>query len=261
MLEKKDEIMYFDAHFHFTYSFEHGIPADYSGCTCAHSINEWQFQLKNAPKRILLSYGIHPQSCASREKFSEWIVESEHFLEKLAEKQNENRLVAIGEAGFDYFTEEFSNCKAQQEEAWIFQLELAKKYKLPLVVHCRKANHKLFEYSAELKKLPSVLFHSFMGPVAQAKSLLNRGINAYFSFGKQMLNSNKKVIECTMELPSNSLLLETDAPFQFLKNEAFTAPDEIKRVYKAAFELRKDFYDFFEFCHQIESNYKNMFGW
>ena len=78
-----------------------------------------------------------------------------------------------------------------------------------------------------------VLFHSFMGPPVEALSLLNRGINGYFSFGKQLLNCNKKAIACVRELPSNRILAETDAPFQTLKGEKYTAPSEIVRVYQA----------------------------
>ena len=71
-----------------------------------------------------------------------------------------------------------------------------------------------------------------MGPAAEAASLLNHNINAYFSFGKQLLNGNKKAIACLRELPSERLLAETDAPFQFLKGEKYTAPEDIKRIYE-----------------------------
>ena len=120
------------------------------------------------------------------------------------------------------------------------QLELALKYNKPLVVHARKANEKLFEYSKQLKKLPAVLFHSFMGPAHEAESLLVRGINAYFSFGKQIMNNNKKVLDCVQNLPLQNLLLETDAPFQFLKGEKFTRLEDIKKIYEAFFGLRRE---------------------
>ena len=61
-------------------------------------------------------------------------------------------------------------------------MEIAIKNNLPVVIHCRKANHKLFKYKKQLSKLPEVLFHSFMGPSAEALSLLNSDINGYFSF-------------------------------------------------------------------------------
>ena len=138
------------------------------------------------------------------------------------------------------------------------QLNLALKYNRPLVIHCRKANEKLFEYSKQLKKLPGVLFHSFMGMPNEAKSLLSRGINGYFSFGKQMMNNNKKVIACVKELPLNVIMAETDAPFQYLKNERFTHPNEIKKIYDAISEIRGE--ELPKIQETLAQNFMNLFS-
>ena len=227
MLEKfskKDKIFLFDAHFHYAVCKEMGIcvlPENWRGISCAHSKKEYEIQSK-APASVIQSYGMHPQNAAN-----ENIKESTDFLEELLSK---NLISFIGEAGFDYFTEEFRAASDLQEEIFNIQLELALKYNKPIVIHCRKANHKLFEYSKQLKKLPEVLFHSFMGPPVEAQSLLNHGINGYFSFGKQLFNGNKKAIACARELPPERVLAETDAPFQFLKGEKYTIPAEIIKI-------------------------------
>ena len=234
MLEKfskKDKKNLFDAHFHYAVCKELGLELPsfdektvWQGISCAHSKKEFELQA-SAPDCVIQAYGMHPQNAEY-----ENIKESSEFLENLLQ---EKKISFIGEAGFDFFTEAFKKSAARQEEIWNIQLDLALKYDVPLVIHCRKANHKLFEYSKQLKKLPEVLFHSFMGPPVEALSLLNRGINGYFSFGKQLLNGNKKAIACVRDLPSNRILAETDAPFQTLKGEKFTAPSEIVRVYQA----------------------------
>lgn len=158
-----------------------------------------------------------------------------------------------------YSLKNFKKERNEQEYVWNIQIELAIKYKLPVIVHCRKANDKLFEYSNQLKKIPAVLFHSFMGTTIEAKSLLNRNINAYFSFGKQVLNNNKKVIVCVNELPIDRLLCETDAPFQFLKGESKTFNSEIKKVYEYFWQSReKEVKSFEEFVTLIERNYKSF---
>ena len=231
MLEKfakKDKNFLFDAHFHYAVCKRYGIEIpdfngeyEWSGISCAHFIAEYEVQSK-APACVIQSYGMHPQNAAN-----ENIQESSDFLEGLLQK---GELAFIGEAGFDYFTPEFRDAAVLQEEIWNIQLELALKYNIPLVVHCRKANHKLFEYSKKLRKLPEVLFHSFMGSPVEAESLLRRGINAYFSFGKQVMNGNKKVIACVRELPGERVLTETDAPFQTLKNEQYTVLEDIKII-------------------------------
>ncbi len=214
----------FDAHFHFAVCVKQGIcnlPENWQGISCAHSKEEFMIQ-KDAPACVIQAYGMHPQNAGN-----ENIKESCDFLEALI---SDRKIELIGESGFDYFTEEFRSASLIQEEIWNIQLELALKYQLPLVVHCRKANHKLFEYSKKLSQLPEVLFHSFMGPPVEALSLCSHGINAYFSFGKQLLNNNKKTIACVKELPLQRILPETDAPFQFLKGEKATSPSEIKKV-------------------------------
>ena len=167
---------------------------------------------------------MHPQNAAN-----EKITESTELLESLL---SSGKLSFIGEAGFDYFTQEFRDAEKLQEEIWNIQLEFALKYNVPLVIHSRKANHKLFEYSKKLKQLPEVLFHSFMGPPVEVESLLKHGINGYFSFGKQLLNGNKKAIACVKELPEERVLAETDAPFQFLKGEKYTDLRDIVNIYE-----------------------------
>ena len=100
---------------------------------------------------------------------------------------------------------------------------------------CNNEKHKC----EELKKIPSVIFHSFPGTFREADSLKKHGINAFFSFGKPILNGKKSAIECVEKLPLQNLLFETDAPYQTLKGEKETLPGDIKKVYQRACELRK----------------------
>lgn len=241
MLEKnakKDKNFLFDAHFHYAVCRAHNIDLphfsegiEWSGISCAHSKEEYEVQ-KNAPSSVIQAYGMHPQNAAN-----ENINESAELLEELLKSK---AISFIGEAGFDYFTQEFRDASKLQEEIWNIQLELALKYNTPLVVHCRKANHKLFEYSKQLRRLPEVLLHSFMGLPVEAKSLLNRGINAYFSFGKQVMNGNKKVIACVKELPHERVLTETDAPFQTLKGEKYTKLSDILLINYEILNLKQN---------------------
>ena len=164
-------------------------------------------------------------------------VENAGVLENLLK---ENKLDAIGEAGVDLFREEFKNNLSAQKEAFNIQVELAVKYQKPLVIHCRKAMSHIFEEINQLAKIPGILFHSFPGPMEEAHSVLYRLPDACFSFGKQLLNGNKKAFSCMEELPLRNILLETDAPYQHLKDEVFTSCSEIQRVYQAAFDIRKD---------------------
>ena len=264
MLEKNENILYFDAHFHLADCVYDDIPLpgndiEWYACTCSHSKEEWEITerftaLRQAQgprtSQLLVAFGLHPQSAGHIN-----IKENVAFLEQLLQQ---NKLNAIGEAGFDYFNEEFRAQAASQEEMFNLQLDLALQYNLPLIVHCRKANEKLFEYSKPLKKLPSVLFHSFMGMPNEARSLLDRGINAYFSFGKQVMNNNKKVIACVRELPEQALLTETDAPWQFLKGETHTAPEDVKKIFEAFCQIRQTAPE--QLAQTLKNNFYNLFS-
>ena len=275
MLEKNEKFLYFDTHFHLADCVYDGIikddfPSDIFACTCSHSEEEWdltegfrnKFGMTNTSdirhaelvsashNRLYVSYGLHPQSAGHIN-----VDENAAFLEQLLQQ---NKLNAIGEAGFDYFNEEFKSNATIQEKMFNLQLELAQQYKIPMVVHCRKANEKLFEYSRELKKIPAVLFHSFMGMPNEAKSLLDRGINGYFSFGKQVMNNNKKVIACVRELPDTVLLTETDAPWQFLKGEKCTTPADIKKIFEAFCQIRQTEPE--KLSQTLKINFFNLFS-
>ncbi|MCR5725037.1 MAG: TatD family hydrolase [Treponema sp.] len=228
-----------DAHLHLVQCGHVPDFADYAACTCAHDTAEFAAQesliaraLAHAAEsglkapRIVSAFGIHPQAP---------LTENIPFLEELLRS---GRIQAVGEAGFDFFTPEFASQEQAQEEVWHAQLELAATYGVPLVNHTRKALDRLFRDSKLLSRLPAVIFHSFMGSEQDALSLLRHGVNGFFSFGKPIINGKKSAISCVRALPADRLLLETDAPYQTLKGESKTAPEEIVRVYQAAAEIR-----------------------
>ncbi len=243
------KMIFYDSHFHIVQlaQKEENLKV-YNGCSCAHSKEEFFLQeklVKNLKQKILLSFGLHPQNPD---------MTLAPFLEQLI---SENRLNSIGESGFDLFTDYFKSHFEEQKKAFVFCAEQAAFAKLPLVIHNRKALDALFANKNLLSKIPSVIFHSFAFTPREANELLKKGINAYFSFGKAILNGNKKSIACTKELPLNRLLFETDAPFQTLKGEAFTSAQQIILVYKQAALLRE--IDLSELCEQAENNFKLAF--
>lgn len=222
---------------------------DYKACTCVHSRKEWEAQEEALCRpefsglKLIKAFGIHPQNPDMKEAV---------FLEELLK----NRLIdAVGETGFDFFTEEFRSQREVQKEAWNLQVSLAAEYQVPLVIHVRKALDMIFADLKSLQKIRAILFHSFPGSILEARSVLEKLPQSYFSFGKQLLNGNKKAISCVKELPLEHLLLETDAPFQTLKGEDHTAHTEIRRVYEAAKALRPELDD-----QIFQRNFTSLFG-
>lgn len=261
MLEKKSIDVFCDAHFHIVCAAEKEDVLSrlknfdgYMACTCAHSVDEFiaQEKLLDTIKaeagdfKLFSAFGLHPQ---------EPNLENADFLERLLK---EKRINAIGEAGFDFYTAELKKNVERQEIAWRIQTECAAFYKVPLIVHCRKAMDFIFRDISILQKIPTLIFHSFSGSLLQATSILKKGVNAYFSFGKQILNGNKKAIECVSSIEEDRLLLETDAPYQTLYGERFTSVGEIEHVYNRAVYLRKA--SPCELCVSLHENFKRAFG-
>ena len=127
------------------------------------------------------------------------------------------KCVAIGECGLDYFRLEGSDVekeaeKKEQKRVFIAQIELAKKYKKPLIVHIRDASRDskelLLEYDA--KEVGGVL-HCYNAD-DELLSLANEGF--YFGIGGVLTFKNaKKLVNVLPKIPQDKLIIETDGPY------------------------------------------------
>ncbi|MDR2743075.1 MAG: TatD family hydrolase [Treponema sp.] len=176
-------------------------------------------------------------------------------LEKLAAA---GRIQAAGETGFDLFNQEYRRTEALQEELFHAHLEIAEKYGLPVVLHIRRAMHKVFAHAGALKKLPAVVFHSYSGTAAEGDALLKRGVNAMFSFGAAILLNHKTAMEACACLPGDRLLLETDAPYQPLRGAFFSRWADLPAILTGAAGLRSE--DKEELEAAVDENWKRVFG-
>ncbi len=130
---------------------------------------------------------------------------------------NHKKCVAIGECGLDYFRLEGTRVEKEQEkkrqkEIFIAQIELAKKYKKPLIIHIRDASSDakeiLLKYDA--REVGGVL-HCFNAD-EQLLSLADEGF--YFGIGGVVTFKNaKKLVNVLPKIPYDKLLIETDAPY------------------------------------------------
>jgi TatD DNase family protein len=150
----------------------------------------------------------------------------------------QGRLCAVGESGFDLYNAAFRETEKIQDELFAAHLETALRYGLPLVIHSRRAMHKVFAQAAALKKCRAVVFHSWSGTEGEGAALLRRGINAFFSFGAALMLNHKEAARCCAAFPADRLLTETDAPFQPLRGREFSCYADIKAVLGAVEALR-----------------------
>jgi TatD DNase family protein len=194
-----------------------------------------QARAEGAPP-LLPCFAVHPQAPDAGDDVGLFKPLLE-LLEKLAAR---GRLSAVGETGFDLYDPAFRETEKLQDELFARHLETALEYGLPLVLHVRRAMHKIFARSAQLKKLPAVIFHSWPGTLGEGEALLRRGINAYFSFGAVILLNHKEARRCCASFPAERLLTETDAPYQPLRGREFSRWADLPRILLGMAELRRE---------------------
>jgi TatD DNase family protein len=127
-------------------------------------------------------------------------------LRRLVEQE---RLVAIGEIGLDFFVKGLDH--ERQQRLFEQQLEIADEFALPVLLHIRKAHDQVL---ATLKKMSfphGGIAHAFNGSRQQAEQYLEMGFR--FGFGGMLTyERSTKLRTLAAELPLDSLVLETDAP-------------------------------------------------
>jgi TatD DNase family protein len=193
---------------------------------------------------MALCFAVHPQLAASPMAQSCGASAGSSFfrplLDLLETLASSSALNAIGETGFDLYDRAFRETEALQDQLFEAHLETALRHGLPLVIHARRAMHKVFARSAALKRLPAVVFHSYMGTPEEGASLLHRGVNSYFSFGAGILLNHRTAIRGCAALPLDHLLLETDAPYQPLRGREFSRWADLEAIRKGAAAIRKE---------------------
>ena len=165
---------------------------------CATTLDDIDsvLKLRDTYKEIVPFLGIHPFFINNLP--DDWKERLENIIK--------NESCGIGETGLDKTSESFE----KQKEVFEFHLELAKKYKRPVIVHCRKAWDEMEKF-LENKKEIHIMFHSFSGPIGRISSFLRE--NIWFSFsGSLTWKSNKKTPVRLSMIPQDKLLFETDSP-------------------------------------------------
>lgn len=153
------------------------------------------------PENIFLMCGLHPTS--TKENYKEELA--------LVEKQLEERkFYAIGEIGIDlYWDKTFLK---EQQDAFRHQITLAKKYKLPIVIHCREAFDEVFEILEEQKSSDLFgIFHCFTGNFEQAQQAIS--LNFKLGIGGVVTFKNGKIDQYINQIDSKHIVLETDSPY------------------------------------------------
>jgi TatD DNase family protein len=153
------------------------------------------------PNNIFLMMGLHPTHV--KDNYKE---ELKHVEDMLAKR----KFYAIGEIGIDLYWDK-STLKMQQE-AFRHQIQLAKKYRLPIAIHCRDAFDEIFDV-LETEKSDDLfgIFHCFTGTLEQAHQAIS--YNMKLGIGGVVTFKNGNIDTFLNEIDLKHIVLETDAPY------------------------------------------------
>jgi TatD DNase family protein len=153
------------------------------------------------PDNIFLMMGLHPTYV------------KENYLEELAHVEAElskKKFYAIGEIGIDLFWDK--SFLKQQQDAFQHQIQLAKKYKLAINIHCRDAFNEVFEVLESERAVDLYgIFHCFTGDFSQAQRAID--LNMKLGIGGVATFKNGKIDQFLKDVDIKNIVLETDSPY------------------------------------------------
>lgn len=155
--------------------------------------------------KIYCAVGIHP------ENVEDGTEENYALLEEMIKNKEENRIVAIGEIGLDYYWTK----ETIEEQKVVFrrQLDLAIKYDMPVVIHSRESHQDTYEIIEEYaKKGLTGIMHCFPGSVEMARMYEKLGFKMGIG-GVLTFKNPKKLVDVVKELDMKNFVLETDCPY------------------------------------------------
>jgi len=172
------------------------IPAIDSSYTASMLQLEQEF-----PNHVFLMMGLHPTSV--KDNYKE---ELQHVEELMAKRH----FYAVGEIGIDLYWD--TSTLKIQKKAFKHQIQLAKKYKLPIVIHCRDAFDEIFEV-LETEKDDALfgIFHCFTGTFEQAQKAIS--YNMKLGIGGVATFKNGKIDQFLNQIDLKHIVLETDSPY------------------------------------------------
>ena len=159
-------------------------------------------EIANKFEGVYAAIGIHPSD----------VGKEGNTIEELEKIIINDKVIAIGEIGLDYHWES-NPSKEIQKEWFVKQLQLANKYKKPIIIHSRDAMGDTLEILKEYKQYyDKGIMHCYAGSIETSKELEKLGF--YFSFAGPLTYKNANQLRSVAkEIPLDRILIETDDPY------------------------------------------------
>lgn len=160
--------------------------------------------------------GLHPEEVKADwreqlEKIKSVITNNSSFLTPHSSPSEASKIIAVGEVGLDfYWSREFEH---EQLEAFEEQVKWSIETRLPLMIHCRKAQNEMVSLLKHYEReLPGGVFHCFTGNEREAQELL-RFDNFALGIGGVLTFKKSHLPEVLPTIPLDRIVLETDSPY------------------------------------------------
>ena len=164
---------------------------------CDRATSEAAIAAAAAHPGVFATVGLHPHEAASG-------------VESIADLLDTPGIVAVGEAGLDYYYDHAP--RAAQREAFAAQIQLAHAHGLPLVIHTRDAWTDTFDILAAEGVPTRTIFHCFTGGPDEVRRCLD--LEAFVSFSGIVTFKGATEVHAAAALcPFDRLLVETDSPY------------------------------------------------
>lgn len=166
----------------------------------------WAVQAAHWDDRVFAAVGLHPTHADDLDDAARAELEA---------MVADDRVVAVGETGLDYYwTVHSDTCAdpAVQRDVFAWHIDLAKRSGKPLMIHNRDADRDLLDVLAAEGDPETVIMHCFSGDAAVARECVDRGYLLSFSGTVTFVNA-AELREAAKLTPDDQLLVETDAPF------------------------------------------------
>jgi TatD DNase family protein len=217
--------------------------------------SHWQrlWDLALAEPDLYAALGLHPafldrHQPEDRARLRDW-------LERLA---GHPKLCAIGEVGLDYYIDNAD--RAAQQALFEFQLDLARQFELPVLLHVRRAHAAVIATLKRLRPPRGGIVHAFSGSWEEAREYIRLGFKLGLG-GAGTWPQAQRMHKMLHQLPLEAIVLETDAPDIAPASHPGTrnSPEHLPAICRALAELRG--MDAEPLAAASTANAEALFGW
>ena len=165
--------------------------------------SELALEIASKNESCYAAVGIHPSDAKNAKPGD---------LEKIKELAKSEKAIAIGEIGLDYYWDKDESVRAQQKEFFKEQIKIANELNLPISVHCRDALEDCLQILKENPVKRGGIMHCYAGSLEMSSEFIKLGFLLGFG-GTVTFKNSVRPKEVAKNVPSNSYVLETDAPY------------------------------------------------